>query len=97
MSKFEINRNGVFFIINVNAILTLQLRPRYGHFHECKTKPKTKPLDKNPNIFQLSPRVMNRSESKSEISSDFIRSAKQPKPQHVCLSQLRLHGLMRPS
>ena len=32
MSKFEINRNGVFFIINVNAILTLQLRPHVGHF-----------------------------------------------------------------
>ena len=40
---------------------------------------------------------MNRSESNSEISSDFIRSAKQPKAQHVCLSQKRLHGLMRPS
>ena len=32
MSKFEINRNSVFFIINVNAILTLQLSPHVGHF-----------------------------------------------------------------
>ena len=32
MSKFTINRNGGFFVIDVNAILTLQLRPRYGHF-----------------------------------------------------------------
>jgi hypothetical protein len=32
MSKFEINRSGVFFIINVNAILTLQLSPHVGHF-----------------------------------------------------------------
>ena len=32
MSKFEINRSGGFFIINVNVILTLQLSPHVGHF-----------------------------------------------------------------
>ena len=30
MTKFEINQNSVFFIINVNAILTLQLSPHAG-------------------------------------------------------------------
>ena len=36
MSKFEINRTSGFFTINVNAILTLQLRPHVGHFDILK-------------------------------------------------------------
>ena len=52
MSKFEINRSGGFFIINVNVILTLQLSPHVAHF-DISTGFRYKKMEKSsPSIYR---------------------------------------------
>ena len=68
MSKFKIDQNGGFIVIDVNAILTLQLRPRYGHFANVWYKKMEK---SSPSIYRDVHALANNIYSGSVCSANF--------------------------